>query len=205
MPRKKMTDVRRKEIAEALYRCIVNQGYASTSVRDIAKEAGMRSGLIHHYFESKEEILSSMTDNTFDKYWENFVQFLQKHKDRPPRERLRAATDFVFRKVAGDRDLNKVFYELWNLSHHNKDLHKSLKKLYRGYREMVENIIRDCLGETSQNADLIKKMAAFLVGASEGLGIQWFIDPRAISLGKQSELANRFIDSIMAAEDSKAH
>jgi len=48
---------RRIEIAQALLAFMAEKGYAGATVREIAKAAGVSSGLIHHHFESKQDIL----------------------------------------------------------------------------------------------------------------------------------------------------
>jgi len=194
MGRKSMAKERRAEIAHGLYQSIARRGYANTSVRDIAKEANIALGMITHYFRSKEEILYAMTEDTYKRYWESFMLFSQKHQKKPPRERLRLSIEFIFLKVAGDKDLIKVFQELWNLSQHDEYLLKSLRKLYRQYRALVAELLLEMLPEEDRQDTTIKDMAAFLVGASEGAALLWFIEPRAISLKKLSSIANQLVD-----------
>lgn len=194
-----MTDTRRKEIAQGLYRCIVKRGYVNTTVRDIAREADVRPGLIHHYFDSKEEILSILTAMTFDRYKDSLLALLQRNLDSDPRERLRLGIDFMFLKVAGDRDLIKVFHELWNIAQHNDELNRSLKTLYRDYRESVATLMLERLEDSDVPATQSRHLAALLVSASEGASIQWFIDPSGISLAKLARLANQLIESVVGA------
>jgi AcrR family transcriptional regulator len=194
-----MTDMRRKEIAQGLYRCIVKRGYASTTVRDIAREAKVRSGIIHHYFDSKDEILTTLTAMTFDRYKESLLALLEQNQGSDPRERLRLGIDFMFLRVAGDRDLIKVFHELWNIAEHNEALNRSLQTLYRDYRTSVATLILECLGGSKMLAEQRRTLAAFLVSASEGASIQWFIDPRGLSLRKLARLANQMVESMVDA------
>jgi AcrR family transcriptional regulator len=196
-----MTEIRRREISQALYRCIAERGYSNTSVRDIAQEAGMRSGLIHHYFKSKDEILAALTQDIFEKYWERMSHLLEENKDRELPERLRVGIQFIFRQVAGDRDLIKVFHELWNLAEHDLALNKSLRSLYREYRNSVAVVIEDYLSENNVQDIQAKDLAAFLVSASEGASIQWFIDPRSISLSRLATLASRLVEAVVDASD----
>jgi AcrR family transcriptional regulator len=125
-----MSEIRRAEISQALYRCIVKRGYSNTTVRDIAKEAGMRSGLIHHYFTSKDEILEVLSEDIVGKWRERALRLLEEDKDRDPSERLRVGIDFIFLEIAGDRDLVKVFHELWNLAEHDEALNQALRSLF---------------------------------------------------------------------------
>jgi len=48
---------RRAQILDAARAVLSRQGYAETSMKDIAAEAGVAPGLLHYYFESKEDIL----------------------------------------------------------------------------------------------------------------------------------------------------
>jgi AcrR family transcriptional regulator len=194
-----MTEMRRKEIAQGLYRCIVKRGYARTTVRDIAREANVRSGIIHHYFDSKDEILSTLTEITFDRHKESLLALLQQDQGSDPRERLRLGIDFIFLRVAGDRDLIKVFHELWNIAEHNDALNQSLKTLYRDYRTAVATLILECLDGSRIPAARRRHLAALLVSASEGASIQWFIDPRGVSLPKLARLANQIVESVVDA------
>ena len=58
MGRPSLAEQRRVEICRALQRCAIRNGsYEMTSVKDIAQEAGMAAGMLHHYFDSKDDIL----------------------------------------------------------------------------------------------------------------------------------------------------
>ena len=52
-------DQRREAIVAAALDVAVRKGLASTTVRDVAAEMGTSSGLIHHYFESMDDVLAA--------------------------------------------------------------------------------------------------------------------------------------------------
>ena len=52
-------DQRREAIVAAALDVAVRKGLASTTVRDVAAEMGTSSGLIHHYFDSMDEVLAA--------------------------------------------------------------------------------------------------------------------------------------------------
>lgn len=56
MPRPSNKAQRRLEIVQALLRVMAKCGYESASIQLIAKEAELRSGLIHYHFKTKQEI-----------------------------------------------------------------------------------------------------------------------------------------------------
>lgn len=51
---------RREEIIAIATRLIASRGYSSTTVRDIADEAGILSGSLYHHFSSKEAVLQEI-------------------------------------------------------------------------------------------------------------------------------------------------
>ncbi len=197
MPRKSNAKARRAEIAQALYRCIVKQGYLNTSVRDISKEAGIRNGLIHYYFESKDEILSELIQDIVEKYTQNLRALAEDNRDKSSKVRLRLGIDLIFKRIVGNRDLTKVFFEFWNLSDHNKELRKLLKGCYRDYKRTVETFISDCFRESDKHSIDTGDLAAFLVSAFEGACIMWIADPREFSLTRMSKVTNQLLDPII--------
>jgi AcrR family transcriptional regulator len=58
MPRYVNPVARRKEIAEAVWRVIHRDGVDGASVRAVAREAGLSSGSLRHYFATQNELLA---------------------------------------------------------------------------------------------------------------------------------------------------
>ncbi len=63
MPRKAdpaLAESRRREILDAAGRCFVRRGLHATSMREILAEAGLSTGAVYNYFDSKEAIIEAM-------------------------------------------------------------------------------------------------------------------------------------------------
>lgn len=58
MPRYIDPVARRKDIAEAVWRVIHREGVEGASVRAVAREAGLSSGSLRHYFATQNELLA---------------------------------------------------------------------------------------------------------------------------------------------------
>ena len=58
--RQEQREKRREEILRAALRLFVRKGYAGTKVGDIAEAVGMSTGLMFHYFESKEALYEEL-------------------------------------------------------------------------------------------------------------------------------------------------
>ncbi len=78
-PRKKednllIKEQRRTEILDISLRLFANRGYESTTIAQIAKEAGISKGLIYNYFDSKEDLLKSLVfdlNSMESTFWED--------------------------------------------------------------------------------------------------------------------------------------
>jgi AcrR family transcriptional regulator len=58
----KVVEDRREQILDAALRAFAQKGFARTTNKDIAREAGITPGLIYHYFASKEALFRAIID-----------------------------------------------------------------------------------------------------------------------------------------------
>src|SRR5438874_6003622 len=58
----KVVEDRRGQIIDAAMRVFAQKGFSRATNKDIAREAGITSGLIYHYFENKEALLKSVIE-----------------------------------------------------------------------------------------------------------------------------------------------
>src|SRR5690625_3868109 len=54
----KLENIRKEQIMKAAIKVFAVNGFKSTKISLIAKEAGISHGLVYHYFKSKEEVLN---------------------------------------------------------------------------------------------------------------------------------------------------
>lgn len=86
MRRKEIGERTRRFILETAKRLFVERGYFNTSMRDIAREAGVSTGALYHHFESKEEIAGEIYRETVEKIKERLGKALTEGKNT--RERI---------------------------------------------------------------------------------------------------------------------
>ncbi|MEV1288523.1 TetR family transcriptional regulator C-terminal domain-containing protein [Micromonospora sp. NPDC049679] len=58
MPRKVDHQARRKQLADALMRLAATEGLEAVSLRHVAAEAGVSTGMVQHYFRTKDEMMT---------------------------------------------------------------------------------------------------------------------------------------------------
>ena len=63
MPRTpKVVEDRREQIIDAAMRVFAQKGFSKSTNKDVAREAGITTGLIYYYFESKEALLKAVLE-----------------------------------------------------------------------------------------------------------------------------------------------
>ena len=102
MGRPSLAEQRRVEICRALQSCVIRNGsYEMTSVKDIAQEAGMAAGMLHHYFESKDDILLVTAEMVLLEL-QNHLSDLLRIKDAAEREKM-------LEELLGDNEQNRFY------------------------------------------------------------------------------------------------
>lgn len=72
-PKKLLT---RQAILDAALRLFLEKGVAATTMRAIAKEAGLSAGAAYYHFESKEHIIHAFYEHTFETYYDQVCKQL---------------------------------------------------------------------------------------------------------------------------------
>ena len=65
---KVLRENKKREIMDAALNLFAEKGFAAASINMIAKRAGISKGLIYNYFESKEELITTILNSGFDEF-----------------------------------------------------------------------------------------------------------------------------------------
>lgn len=96
-------------ILDSAMRLFAENGYAHTTTRSIAKAAGISTGLMYHYFDSKESLLRAVFDNSMSIL---SARFATAYEQSPPDERLAGLLRAMFDLLADDPAFWSLFYML---------------------------------------------------------------------------------------------
>jgi AcrR family transcriptional regulator len=76
-PRKMSRETRRQQLIEATIETLALRGYASTTLTEVARTAGLSHGLVNFHFETKEKLLSETLLYLSEEYRLNWQTYLQ--------------------------------------------------------------------------------------------------------------------------------
>jgi AcrR family transcriptional regulator len=138
---KQIASFRKRQITRAAYEIIAEKGYYNFTMMDIAKQAGVSSGLIHHYFKDKENMLVTLLREMQQNVRSSLERALEKEDD--PKEKLGIFIDQGFNLVENEREYIYVTFDFLTQIKFNERMQRILSKLYRGYRETLSQILRE--------------------------------------------------------------
>lgn len=138
---KQIASFRKRQITRAAYEIIAEKGYYNFTMMDIAKQAGVSSGLIHHYFKDKENMLVTLLREMQQNVRSSLERALEKEDD--PQQKLGIFIDQGFNLVENEREYIYVTFDFLTQIKFNERMQRILSKLYRGYRETLSQILRE--------------------------------------------------------------
>ena len=100
---------RRQAIMDTALEIFAEHGYDSTSISMLAKRAGVSKGLMYNYFESKEELLSTIMHEGID---EIFTFIDPNHDGILTRDEFEYMIDEIFNLMKVKSNFYKLFYFL---------------------------------------------------------------------------------------------
>src|SRR5579862_9013985 len=106
-PRRRRKAERPQEIIEAAFAEFSRNGYAVTTLDQIAERAGVTKGTIYVYFESKEHLFISMVRELM-KVTLDTVQDMFKRHEGSTADLLKAQFSFIYQNIVEDRRRREV-------------------------------------------------------------------------------------------------
>lgn len=136
MPGKKASEaVRREQIVQAAFRVATRKGLEQVTMRLVAAEAGLSTGLVFFHFESKETLLFALLDWLLDSLFE----YWEPPADLSPVERLLALlqTDLQDTQLADLQDTSQseqagarlqLFFAYWAMAIHHPIINERIQQ-----------------------------------------------------------------------------
>jgi AcrR family transcriptional regulator len=189
-------DARREELVEATWRVIARAGIAGATMREIAREAGVSTGILAHYFGDKEDLLAFALRLMHRRVYERIhartqalvglaaVRVIMLEALPLDQERvLEAQIEMNFLSLAlGNEPLrelsNREFERFWDELHHRVSEAQKLGEI-----------------STSLDAGWICHQLIILV---EGISLEAVLYPARVRPDQQIEILDHFLEQVSA-------
>ena len=110
--RKIAKERRRQQLIDATIKCISKKGLGSTTLGDVAKEAGLSQGIVNLHFNSKDNLFAETLRYLAEDYDEQFMQALARSAPEPA-QKLLALMKMDLKPAICDRKKLAVWFAFW--------------------------------------------------------------------------------------------
>ena len=160
---------RRRQMLEAYYQVLLDEGLEGASIGKIAKRIDVHPSLVIHYFGTKEQMTIALVDYLLEVYYEHYGEKLAAIGD--PLERLHAILDTFFSVSYQQLLPESVFYACFYLSLRHPAVRAAFATLHEVERDLVERTIAECMARGDLDAGDPAVLALAVKGMESGFAV----------------------------------
>ncbi|MBT6211374.1 MAG: transcriptional regulator BetI [Woeseia sp.] len=169
---------RRQQLIDATIKCIAKKGLSSTTLADVAKEAGLSQGIVNLHFDSKDNLLYETLRYVSEDYDKQFMAtYAQTSAD--PAACLLALIKMDLQPSICDAKKLAVWFAFWSEVKAVPTYQKLCAARERKYDDVLVDLaarIIDDGGYEDADASLVAKALGSL---TDGLWLSCLVDPKS--------------------------
>lgn len=192
MPKLGMAPVRRKQLIDAAIAAIHDYGFAEATVARIAAKAGVSTGIVHHYFADKNDLLAATMRALLEILRREAVARLRLAPT--PRDRV----DAVIHASFGDAQFGEEVFSAWLALYGNARSSKHLQRILRVYHRRLDSNLRHDLTALVGRA-AARPVALNIAALIDGLWLRYALTGRPDNPESPRALARDYLDAKLAA------
>jgi AcrR family transcriptional regulator len=196
-PRPDVSAERKKQILDAAMIVFSHKGFHQARMDDIVKQSGLSKGTIYWYFNSKDEIISQILDNLFERELASLGEL--QNEEGSASERLLEFMRISLTDLMPMLKHMPLTYEFYAFALREETVRITLKKYFRSYVELLIPIIQQGI-DSGEFRAINAREAAIAAGATfEGTILLWVYDPETVDLDRCMETGFRlFLNGLKA-------
>jgi AcrR family transcriptional regulator len=191
-------NLRRAQLTRAAYKVVGQKGYYDFTIRDIAREAGLSTGLVHYYFKNKEDLLL----NLLKEINRNMLIILNKAigASEDPQEKLNIFMNQAFNVVRNEKDYFYIVIDFWTQVNKNERMKRANTKLFKSYRDEISKILEEGMESgVFRNMD-VNYTSIVIISIIQGMIIQYVIDTNAFDYEDYYKKVMTMVNDIVSAD-----
>jgi TetR/AcrR family transcriptional repressor of bet genes len=169
---------RRGQLIAATMKCIARSGMSSTSIGDVAKEAGLSQGIVNLHFESKDNLLTETLRHLADDYKTRFNKALEA-SGPDAADKLLAVMELDLRPSVIDRQKIAVWFAFWGEVKSRPTYRRICNEQDRFYDEVVANLCSEIIADGNYKDVRAASVATALTSMTNGMWLSYLISPRS--------------------------
>jgi AcrR family transcriptional regulator len=180
-------DVRRQTLVAAAETVLAREGVAGTSVRAICAEAGVSPGLLRHYFEGVDELITAAYEAVGQRI-DTALDGAVEGAGADPRERLLAYLTASFAPPVLDPRLLAAWIGFWSLVKTKPRIAAIHAASYAAFRARLETLL------AAAGARDTRLAAIALTATVDGLWLELCLDPATFGPDEATRIIARALE-----------
>jgi AcrR family transcriptional regulator len=160
----KVVEDRREQIIDAAMRVFAQRGFARATNRDVAREAGITTGLIYYYFKSKEDLLRAALEERSPV--QVMTQITPEMLEQPPDVLLPLLVMRVLNLVEGEQFVSMIRVLLPGMLHGATEVAPIALSLFQRVIAFLSNYLKVQATKGKVRADLDVDAASQVIASS---------------------------------------
>ncbi len=169
MGRKSISHIRKPEILRHTYKVVEEEGFMGMTIGKVATSMGVNSGLLIHYFKSKEGLIMEMVDFLYESSMTAYLEELKQYTT--PKDRLEGLLDMVFDTSGTMPQRDAVFWSCYAMGFRNDQIRDRIKGLMEKFIDFGISEIEAWEKNGLVTVANKESGAATILALSEGFGI----------------------------------
>ncbi len=170
-------EVRRRQLINATMKCIARKGMGSTTLGDVAREAGLSQGIVNLHFESKDNLLRETLSTLVNEYREQFEKTLERSGPHPA-DKLLALMELDLRPSICDRRKLAVWFAFWGEVKSRPTYQRMCDERDSYYDDVVKRLCQDLIVDGDYQGIDSAAVARALMSITSGLWLSCLISPQ---------------------------
>jgi AcrR family transcriptional regulator len=186
MPAKTDHEARRRDVSAAVWRVLAEGGFDALTLRAVASELDASTGLVMHYFGSKQELIKHALE-------------LAEERTRaliPATTDLRTALAAVLPLTPESTEINRVWVSSWDVALADPDLLALEKARYRRWRTKLRPMVIQAQTAGDLPPGDPTDLAAALAAFTHGLVVQALFDPATFTRSRLLHLLDAHLTAL---------
>lgn len=169
--------IRRQQLIDATMKCIARKGMGSTTLGDVAKEAGLSQGIVNLHFESKDNLLRETLRALVNEYREQFEKTLERSGPHPA-DKLLALMELDLKPSICDRRKLAVWFAFWGEVKSRPTYQRMCDERDSYYDDVVVGLCRKLIADGNYQDIDAAATAKALMSMTNGLWLSCLISPQ---------------------------
>ena len=171
-------EARRQQLIEATIKCISKRGIGSTTLGDVAGEAGLSQGIVNLHFRSKDNLFNEALRSLADEYKTLFEKTLEKAGPGAA-DKLLGLMELDLKPSVCDRRKLAVWFAFWGEAKAVPTYQKMCEAYDREYDEIISGLCREIIEEGGYEGIDAQTATDALSSMTDGLWLSCLISPKS--------------------------